>query len=55
MELLCGLHPCAEMDREPQEVAEMIFGHVLAEQKALRERIESQSLTIQTLLARQSA
>lgn len=52
LDLLCGLHPCATMDRPPEEVAEMIFGHVLAEQKALRERIKSQERTIQLLLAR---
>lgn len=41
LSLLCGLHPCMTIDGPPEEVAQRIFDHVMAEQRALLERIES--------------
>lgn len=41
LSLLCGLHPCITIDGPPEEVAQRIFDHVLADRRALLDRIES--------------
>src|SRR5574343_1017717 len=39
--LLCGLHPCITVDGPPVVVAERIFDHVTAAQRAQQSRITS--------------
>jgi hypothetical protein len=41
LSLLCGLHPCVAIDGPPEDVAQRIFDHVIADRKALLERIKS--------------
>ncbi len=49
LSLLCGLHPCITIDGPPLTVAERIFDHVQADQRASRERIASLGQTIESL------